>query len=74
MASPNSTNQGRKLIRPMIGVTSLPNAEIRKNPPEQILVAELAGDFAERMLHLAQFLGGEFTGACLGQGRFRGLQ
>src|SRR5688500_2202739 len=41
----------------------LADAERRKDRTEQIIAAELAGDFAERLLHEAQFLRREFARA-----------
>jgi hypothetical protein len=42
--------------------TLLANAERAEDRPEQIVTTVIAGDFAKRVLGLAQFLGGEFTG------------
>ncbi len=42
-------------------LNSLADAEGREDLAEQVVVAELAGDFPEGVLHVAQFLRGQFT-------------
>ena len=41
----------------------LADTEGREDPPEQIIRRELAGDFAEALLGLAQFFGHQLAGA-----------
>lgn len=57
-----------------IGASLLPDAKARKNPPEQIVRAELAGDLRERLLRLAQLLGHELAGAVVDELSRGGLQ
>src|SRR5574337_1670018 len=40
-----------------------PDAERSENRAEQVIAAVAAGDFAQRVLGMAQFFGGEFAGA-----------
>jgi hypothetical protein len=46
---------------------SLADAEGGKDRAEQVVGGELAGDFVERALHVAQFLGSQFAGAQVGE-------
>jgi hypothetical protein len=48
---------------PKLTAPLLPNTKTPKDPPQQIIGVELAGDLVERLLGGTQFFGHQFTGA-----------